>query len=327
LSHSKLRLKNRLVMPPIETQKADEQGRVTDELLRYYDEKSRGGCLSLVIVEHSYVSPEGMARSRQLSVSNDGDVEGLRKLAARLRENGVACAQQITHAGSVFPGPDRAFGPSAVPHPVKGTTPVELTRERIHEIVRRFGEAAARVKEAGFDAVEIHGAHGFLLNQFHSPLTNKRGDEYGGALENRIRIHLEAIAAVRDAVGPDFPVLLRFGGCDYTEGGFGLDDCALAVRSFEKAGVDLLDISGGFCRFTHPTSKEPGYFSEISTLVKQNVSIPVILTGGVKTGPQAELLLSRSAADLIGVGRALIEDSDWARKAVESVAAATEGNK
>jgi len=319
LANSKLKLHNRLVMPPMATAKADENGNITDAILDYYNEKSQGGYISLIILEHSYIDANGRVRDRQISASDDSVIEPLKRLTDMVHGNGSKIAMQINHAGSatlksVGLG---IVGPSAVPHPTAKTVPSSLNIPQIHKIIDEFQASAVRAQKAGFDAVEIHSAHGYLLNQFYSPLTNLRTDEYGGNLHNRIRIHLEIIKAIRHAVGPDFPILLRFGGCDYMPGGSTVADSVSAAFEFEKAGVDILDISGGFCGYINPNSAKAGYFSDVSSPVKLAISIPVILTGGITTAQQAEDLLSCGAADLIGVGRAIMSDSDWAAKAIK----------
>jgi len=184
--------------------------------------------------------------------------------------------------------------------------------------VEAFRAAALRAKTAGFDGVEIHSAHGYLLNQFLSPLSNKRTDEYGGDILGRIRIHLEVIKAVREEVGDNFPILLRMGACDYREGGTSIEDSTAAAKAFEEAGVDILDISGGFCGYVNPTDNGQGYFSALTEAMKSTVSIPAILTGGVTNPDAAEQLLKDGKADLIGVGRAVYKDSDWAKNAMRS---------
>ena len=320
LHGGKLQLHNRLVMPPMVTAKADPDGHVTDSILQYYDEKSRGGNIGLVITEHCFVNPQGRASSRQLSVADDSTIDDWRRLADVLHKNGVKAAMQINHAGSAaVNGGLEIVGPSGLAYPDGQTVPVEVTQTQIDEIIEDFQLAAGRAKTAGFDAVEIHSAHGYLLNQFYSPLANFRQDEYGGGLDNRIRIHRQVIQAVRAAVGKDFAVLLRFGGCDYIKGGSTIEDSVAAALEFEKAGVDILDISGGFCRYTNPNSSQPGYFSDMSSAVKQKVSIPVILTGGITSAEQADKLLESGAADLIGVGRAIYNDSDWAANAMQTL--------
>jgi len=315
-------LANRLVMPPMATSKAEAGGSVSRALLDYYSEKSAGGFFGLVITEHSYVRTDGKASANQLSLAADGMIEGLGRLVAAIHRNGSKCAAQLNHAGSATSediagvGP---VGPSAMANPRKGGMPRELARAEIGGIVGAFRDAARRAKEAGFDAVEIHSAHGYLLNQFLSPLANRRSDEYGGSLERRIRIHLEVIEAVRGAVGPDFPILLRLGASDFAEGGTTPEDGRAAALAFEEAGVDVIDISGGFTGYVVPGLQGQGYFAPLSRAVKSAVSVPVILTGGITEAAAAERLLAEGAADLIGVGRAVLADSGWARRAIESL--------
>lgn len=317
-----LSLHNRLVMPPMATAKSDSDGKVSSAILDFYQEKSAGGQLALVIVEHSFVQQAGKASANQLSVADDSVIAGLEQLANVLHCNGVKAVMQINHAGSATSAEitgANPVGPSAIANPRKGGVPHELTRQEIEDIVVSFRNAASRVKAAGFDGVEIHSAHGYLLNQFFSPLTNQRTDAYGGSVEARIRIHLQVIEAVRQAVGPDYPILLRLGAADFVEGGSTIQDSQIAAREFEKAGVNILDISGGFSGYINPDNNQPGYFSSLSAAIKEVVSIPVILTGGITTAQAAEELLAAGKADLIGVGRAILQDSQWVKKAIASI--------
>ena len=164
----------------------------------------------------------------------------------------------------------------------------------------------------------VLSAHGYLLNQFLSPLTNKRTDEYGGDILGRIKIHLAIIKAVREAAGNEFPILLRLGVSDYMKLGTTIEDSKIAAVEFEKVGVDIIDVSGGFCGYIAPGITGQGYFSELSEALKKVLSIPVILTGGITEANAAEKLLSEGKADLIGVGRAIYKDSIWAQKAIKS---------
>lgn len=184
-----------------------------------------------------------------------------------------------------------------------------LTIPEIRELEEKFAEAALRVKKSGYDGVEIHGAHGYLLNQFYSPLTNDRHDAYGvDSLENRTRFLMETVAAVRKAVGPDFPVAVRLGGCDYMDGGSTIDDSVRTSVLLEQAGVDLIDLSGGLYVYMRPGHREA---SDMSRAVKEKVKTPVIVTGGVRTPDEAETLLEEGAADFIGVGRAMLRNPAW----------------
>lgn len=315
-----LTLKNRLVMPPMASGKPNEDGTVSQVLLDYYQEKSQQGALGLVIVEHSYVSPEGRAHTGQMSVSKDEDLPGMKKLAEILHENNTPCMMQISHAGGYsVPLSGEKLAPSGTPMPKAKEdepAPTEMTLTDIERIKQAFVDAALRTKAAGFDGVEIHSAHGYLLCQFYSPMTNHRTDCYGGSLENRTRLHCEILRAVRAAVGEGYPIAIRFGAYDYSESGSSKEEIAQAARLFAEAGADMIDISGGMSGYRSPETTEPGWFAELSRLAKQGTSVPVLVTGGVTEPAHAEAILESGDADLIGVGRALLKDSEWAVKAV-----------
>jgi 2,4-dienoyl-CoA reductase-like NADH-dependent reductase (Old Yellow Enzyme family) len=301
-----MQLNNRLVMPPMATAKALLDGRVSPEMLAYYKEKAAGGYIGLVIIEHSYVSPEGKAHEHQLSVADDSVIDGLKELAEVIHSQGPKTIMQINHAGSAASADITGvtpLAPSPIDNPRRGSSPRELSKEEISRVVRDFAAAA----------------HGYFLNQFFSPLTNKRHDEYGGEIINRIRIHLETIKAVREVVGPDYPIFVRLGASDYCEGGTTIDDSVVAARDLEAAGLDVLDVSGGFCGYSIPGTSEEGYFAPLAEALKQVVGIPVILTGGIKDAETADRMLQEGKADMIGVGRAILADSLWAKKAIETL--------
>ena len=319
----KMELKNRLVMPPMATHKSAEDGTVTQQLCDYYDEKSAGGYIGLIITEHAYVAPEGKASKGQMSVSDDKDIAGLERIAGIIHKNGSKVIAQINHAGGATKTEitgRTVLGASAAAMPQTGLHPQEMSRQDIQRVIDDFTAAALRVKKAGFDGVEIHSAHGYLLNQFYSPLTNQRTDEYNAdTMENRLRIHTEIIRKVRELAGPDFVVALRLGACDYMEGGSTVQDGVEASKLLEQTGIDLLDISGGFCLYIHPYIKEQGYFSELTEAIEKAVDIPVILTGGITDAAAAETLLAEKKADMIGVGRAIAADSSWAKRAMSDI--------
>lgn len=324
ISVKKIEMKNRLVMPPMATAKSDDEGKVTEQICEYYEEKSHGGYIGLIITEHSYVSLEGKASRGQLSIADDSVIDGLRELTSIIHDNGSKVFAQISHAGSAastkITGMEVISASAVVNEGMVGRSrelPKEMTREQIKKTIKDFADASRRVKEAGYDGVEIHSAHGYLLNQFYSPLTNKRNDEYGSStMENRLRIHKEIIQAVRAEVGEDFPIALRLGGCDYTDGGSTITNSVEAAILLEGYGIDLLDISGGLNGYIIPGQTEAGYFSDMSEKIKAKVSIPVILTGGIVSGAAAENLLQQKKADFIGVGRAILKNSSWAKDVV-----------
>ncbi len=316
-----VRLANRIVLPPMATAKSDANGCVTEELIDYYRERAEAGT-GLIITEHAFICPQGKASPNQLSVAKEEDIPGLRKLAEAIH----ACSDakilvQINHAGSGA-RPDDPDMPllsaSAVAKPGRKdpVLPKEMTAQEIAQTMKYFADAAVRVKKAGFDGVEIHGAHGYLLNQFYSPLTNTREDEFGRDLDGRLMFHKEVLKAVRDAAGDDFLISVRLGGCDYAEGGSTILDAAFASQVLAENGADMISLTGGLFGYRRPDDTTPGYFRDMSFAVKSSVDIPVLLTGGITEPGQAEDLLERNAADLIGIGRAMLADGGWSKKAL-----------
>lgn len=290
-------------MPPMAREMSDD-GRVSTDLIEYY--RKRAEDTGLVIVEHAYVSLEGKSSKKQLSMADDSVIDGFKELTDAIHNEKCFAIAQLNHAR-----------PQSIAYDKSNVN--NMTKEDIEKVKDDFKNASIRTKKAGFDGVEIHAAHEYLLNHFYSPLTNKRADEYGGNLENRLRLANEIIQDVRKSVGEDYIVAIRFGAYDYWEGGSKLDEIPIAVKSFIDSGVDLIDISGGLCRFQNPFSKEPGYFKELSKIAKEASSVPVILTGGVKKAKDAEKLLKEGYCDLIGIGRAMIMDAEWSKKALKSL--------
>ncbi len=294
-----MKLNGRIIMPPMATARTAD-GYVNEDLLSFYRERTANKNISLIITEHEYISPEGKAHASQVSIADDSCIEGLKTLTETIHAGNTAAVAQINHAGNVAKN-------EFTPFDVDTMTPAD-----IEHVIKAFTAAAVRAKKAGYDGVEIHSAHRYLLNQFYSPITNHRTDEYGPqSVENRTRVHLAVLKAVREAVGPEYPIFIRLGGCDYTEGGSTIEDAVSASVLFEQAGADCIDLSGGMCSYRNPFNDGPGYFKDMSKAVKNAVSIPVILTGGVTEVTQAESLLNENAADMIGVGRALYKNADW----------------
>lgn len=311
-----LNLRNRIVMPPMATSKA-ENGKPGDDLVEYYRARAKG--TALIIVEHEYIMQQGIAHNNQLSMSDDSVIPAFKTLTDAVHGEGAKIFAQISHAGAKAKDSGMtAVGPSAVAFR-DGVIPEELTHDQIKEIIQAFADAAVRVKKAGFDGVEVHAAHGYLLNQFYSPLMNKREDEYSiKTMENRTRLHKEIVRAVRKAVGDDFIVAIRFGACDYLEGGSEIRDIPEAINHLEHTGVDLIDVTAGMMGFMRPGHTEPGYLKDLGLAAKSVAKVPIILTGGVQTAQDAEKLLTEEACDLVGVGRAILNDADWAAKALEA---------
>lgn len=318
-----LRLKNRVVMPPMANYLATEAGEVTDRLVEHY--ASRAGSLGLIIVEHAYTVREGRINANQLGLYSDSLLDGLRRLTRTIHAAGGLVAVQITHGGSAAPSAvigQAPVGPSAVRHPSGTDDPRELAASELPALVEAFSQAAARVKEAGFDAVEVHGAHGYLLNQFCSPLTNRRADDYGRDRTGRLRLPLEVVRAVRVAVGQEYPVFYRLGGDDRLPGGLTPEDAAWAAPRLVEAGVSVLDLSGGLCGSRPQGLEGQGYWAYVAEAIRPVVSAPLLLTGGITEPVAAEALVREGKTDLVGVGRALLKDPEWAVKAKAALAEA-----
>ncbi len=316
-----LDLKNRIVMPPMGTNYASANGEVTEKLLKHYADRSRD--LGLLIVEHSYVAPEGKASPSQIGIHSDDLIPGLTRLVDKVHENGTPIAIQLNHGGGTTKREvtdSQPIAPSAVMHPVRGTeVPHELTLEEIDGLVETYVDAARRAKEAGFDAVEVHGAHGYLLCQFLSPATNKRSDEYGGDLRSRARLSCRIIEEVKRSLGKDFPVLYRIGVTDLHPGGLILEEGVEAARIIADTGVDIMDVSGGLCGGRPESLDGPGFFVPHAAAVKEAVNVPVIGVGGITTALEADEIIKSGRVDLVAVGRAMLSEARWASIAVEKL--------
>jgi 2,4-dienoyl-CoA reductase-like NADH-dependent reductase (Old Yellow Enzyme family) len=319
LSVQGLKLRNRIVMPPMWSGQATPDGLVTPAIVEYHRRRAAAGC-GLVIVEHAFIHLRGRHTATQIGVHADSTLDGLSRLADAIKREGAVACLQISHAGSR--GSSRVIGarplaPSAVRHPSEpdGDVPEAIDQALLPGIVKAFGDAAARAKAAGFQAVEVHAAHGFLLSQFLSPLTNRRDDAYGGGVENRGRLHLEALAEVRGRVAPETAVFVRLGAHDEMPGGLEIGDACWMAARLAEAGADLIDVSGGL-QGSRGAGKGPAYFVPYAAAIKETVRIPVMVTGGLGEPDLANRVVREGRADLIGVGRAMLNDPEWAAKAI-----------
>jgi 2,4-dienoyl-CoA reductase (NADPH2) len=310
-----LRLKNRITMAPLYLGYAGQGGGVSPLILHHYRQMARSGA-ALIVVENAAVAAAGMGSPRTLRCDHGRCVSGLRKLAGVIREEKALAALQINHAGRFAHAAD-AVSPSAVP--AFGRTPRELSRREIAAVQRQFAAAARRVKEAGFNLVELHGGTGYLLAQFVSPRTNRRTDDYGGSLENRMRFPLETLMRVQDAVG-GFPVGYRFLAHEWLPDGLDLSESTAFARALSDNGVAYLSVMGGtYESFFLPevvrSSKTPGYMVSLAAAVRKHAKVPVIAAGRISSPKLAESILEKGKADLIGLARMLWADPAWVKKA------------
>jgi 2,4-dienoyl-CoA reductase-like NADH-dependent reductase (Old Yellow Enzyme family) len=306
------KLRNRIVFPPMQSGRAGFDGSITTRLINFY--VNRSAHIGLPIVEHAYIDLLGKIGPKQLGIYDDSLISGYEKLATALHKEGVSAIVQISHAGAVATKKvtqNQPVGPSTT-----GKARM-LEIDELKTIIKQFAAAAERAVNAGFDGIELHGAHGYLLNQFFSPLLNKREDKYGGSLEKRMCFPLEVVEAVRRQIGVDKLLLYRLGSDDLSPCGTCIEDAIVFSHKLVAAGVDVLDVSGGMCGSNPKQFKHvQGYFVQQAASVKQEVGIPVIGVGGITEAEFADNLVREGKMDLVAVGRALWQDVHWAQKAL-----------
>ncbi len=319
----KLELKNRIVMPPMATNFADADGNVNDRHIAYYVSRVKGG-VGYITIEHTGILKQGRASANMALIDSDQKIPPFKKLVGAIHQAGGKVVIQINHAGrqtsaSITGAP--IVAPSAIPCPVRKEMPRALSTEEIQQVVRAFVQAARRVKEAGADGVEIHMAHGYLLDQFLSPFSNQRRDEYGGDTSRRLKMPLEVLRAVRNQVGPDFPIICRLSADEYVEGGLKLEESKEIARALEKNGADALHVSACIAATVYlnhpPYYVEEGVFTHLAQGIKSVVRIPVITVGRIRTPELANRILEEKKADLISMGRALIADPELPIKTMQ----------
>jgi 2,4-dienoyl-CoA reductase-like NADH-dependent reductase (Old Yellow Enzyme family)/thioredoxin reductase len=318
-----LELANRFVVPPMASTLANEDGTVSQALIDYWVARARGGW-GLLIVEFTSIDPLGKVGPCHPFLWGDEFIEGLKKLTDAVHEHGAKIAVQLSHTGRQtfpeiigIPGA-QPVSASPIPCPLDRVIPRELSSDEVYELIEKFSDAALRAKKAGFDAVEIHGAHGYLLAQFMSPYSNKRIDEFGGSLHNRMRFPLEVIRAARKKLGPSYPLLFRMSGEERIPGGRTLDESRVVARMVVEAGIDAVDISVGVSGsapyIIPPAAVAPGFLLYTSAEIKKAVSVPVIAVGRINHPLLAEDAIETGKADLIAWGRSSLADPELPRK-------------
>ncbi len=324
-----LRLKNRILMAAMGNNFSHPDGTVSDRAIAYYTARAHGGA-GLIITETSPVSLSGRHRTRAICAYDDFFLPGLRRLTDAVHSEGGAIALQLHHAGRLAdPGITGvpALAPSPVARTAGGILPKEMSLEEIEATIADFTAAARRAKRAGFDAVEVHGAHGYLIHQFLSPRLNHRKDSYGGSPENRGRLALEVLRGVRKEVGEAFPVIFRLSAREYVEGGYPLEEAVDWAVEAERAGASALHVSGGTteslagaARVIPPMAFPEEFHLPLAAAIKERVRTPVIAVGRLGSPEVAERVLKEGPADLIAAGRAFLCDPHWPRKALQGEA-------
>lgn len=311
-----VQVRNRVYMPSMLTNFAAINGEVTERQIAYYEERAKGGA-GIINVEGSAVDQGGKPFIRGISIADDAKIKGLSRLAQAIKVHGARASIQLIHGGRCV-NPQISGNPVSLASYVPAYSPlaesVVMDIDDIQAVVRAFAAAALRARAAGFDMVELHGAHGYLLQQFASPLTNQRTDDYGGSTEKRLRFPLEVIRAVRRAVGPDFPIVYRHNAEDGLPGGLELEETLRMVNPFVDSGVDALHISCGMPESKHWISPPPrmpqAWKADVAAAVKQAIHsrVPVITVGRIINPLMAEEVITSGKADMVAVGRALIAD-------------------
>ena len=324
-----LRLPNRTVRSATMEYLSDEDGRPLDELSEMYCALAQGG-VGLIIAGHAYVHPSGRCRVQMSGMHDDALIPDWAALVERVHEAGGRIAAQLNHGGRQC-DPEAVDGALLAPSPIalndESPRPQELSERQIEDLIRAFGDAAGRAKEAGFDAVQIHAAHGYLINCFNSPATNWRRDAWGGTFPGRARFLEQVALAVRDAVGTGYPVLIKLGCVDFVRDGLTEDDGVEIIRHLADMGLDGVEISGGIGGGSTRTGirapADEAYFLPIARKARYATDLPIVLVGGLRSREVMERVLDEGSADLISMCRPLIREPELVNRMHEGQPAAT----
>lgn len=303
-----LKLKNRIVMPPMCMYSADNSGEVNDFHLNHYTTRSIGG-VGFIIVESTGITPNGRITDNDLGIWDDKHIKGLMSLVQSVKKHGSKIAVQLNHAGRKYVGSGQPLAPSAISYDENYRVPKELTKVEIKEIIFRFQEAAIRADKAGFDAIEIHAAHGYLIDEFLSPLSNLRQDGYGRTTENRTRFLKEILVAVKEVWPKGKPISLRVSAEDYKKGGISIQEM-VQIINIVKEYVDIVHVSSGGLVPAH-INLYPGYQINFAQTIKRECDVPTIAVGLITEIDMVEEILSNERADLVALGRELLRNPFW----------------
>ena len=319
ISIGSMKVKNRLAVAAMVTVYCDTKGYATDRYIDYHEARAKGGW-GLIITEDYAVAPTGRG-FWTAGLWEDGQIASHTKLTERVKKYGTKIVAQIYHAGRQTTSQvigQRPVAPSPIPDPALNNDPVGLTIPEIKTIVSQFGDTALRAKKAGFDGVEIHGAHGYLIAGFMSSYSNKRFDEYGGNLDNRIRFPLEIIADIRQKCGEDFTIIFRISANEFVAGGRDIEETKLIAKKLEKAGIDAIHVSAGVYgsawSVVPPLNIPHAWIVDYAEEVKQVVSIPVITVGRIVNPEMADNIIAAGKADIVAMGRGSLADPELPNK-------------
>ncbi|OLS40147.1 NADPH dehydrogenase NamA [Bacillus sp. MRMR6] len=317
-------LKNRIVMAPMCMYSSHtEDGHIQNWHRTHYTSRAVGQ-VGLIIVEATAVSPEGRISSKDVGIWHDDHIEGFKELVGLMKEHGAKTGIQLAHAGRKAVLEGEILAPSSIAFNENMKTPKEMTKAEIAETVGKFKQGAERAALAGFDIIEIHGAHGYLINEFLSPLSNERTDEYGGSPENRYRFLREVIDGVKTVW--EGPLFVRVSAHDYHQNGLTPKDYVVFCQWMKEQGVDLIDVSSGAV-VPAAIHAYPGYQVPFSETIKHGAEIPTGAVGLITTGVQAEEILQNDRADLVFLARELLRDPYWPRTAAKDLNVKIEGPK
>lgn len=310
-----LEIKNRTIMAPMSAALANPDGTISDPLIAYLKARADGG-IGLIITEYAFVNEEGRSSDHQISVASDEVIPGLKRLTDAIHESGAKICLQLQHGGrrSIV----KVMAPSSILKQDERVQPYEMTTKDVYQLIDDFIAAAKRAKEAGFDMVEVHCSHGYLLNDFVSPSANRRTDEFGGNIKGRTRAAAKIIEGIKRECGRDFPVSVRLNGDDMVSDGNHARDTATIAMILEDSGADLINVSGGMNGVGYgiaPAAVETGYNVDPAEEVRSVVEIPVAVAGRINEPEYAEMLLRKGKVDFITIGRALFADPDFVNKA------------
>ncbi|MCL3780669.1 NADH:flavin oxidoreductase [Prolixibacteraceae bacterium JC049] len=323
-----LELNNRIIRSALWMNMADKDGRITPKLYTVYEELAKGG-LGLIITGYTMVDANDRPNPGMMGIYDDSFIEEHTKLVDMVHAKGTPIALQVAYGGSQTNHPDYQdailFGPSAVENRVTKITPKEMTKADIEHVVRIFTNAAVRAQKAGYDAIELHGAHGYLLSQFLTPFCNRRTDEYGGSIENRARIYVDVIRSIRQAVGEDFVVMVKMNHDDYMDEGEGLTvpEAIEVAKILEQGGADMLEISGvnetsgkgiGPARTKIHKPELQSYYLAPTKRIAEAVNIPVILMGGNRNFKRLQNILNETEIQYFSIARPLLCEPDLVNK-------------